>query len=84
MHKVIDEPKLLGYREINGQQIPIYSCKTETVITNVRTGVTYASEDDCASDVADPTTDTVVEDIKRDVTVFAPRLASLGVINKTE
>lgn len=84
MHKVVDEPQLLGYREINGQQVPIYSCKTETVITNVRTGDTYESEDHCAADVADPTTDTTVEDIRRDVTIFAPRLASMGAVNKKE
>jgi hypothetical protein len=34
MHKIVDEPKILGYREINGEQVPIYSCKAETVITN--------------------------------------------------
>ena len=34
MHKIVDEPKILGYKEINGEQVPIYSCKTETVITN--------------------------------------------------
>ena len=82
MHKVVDEPQLLGYREINGQQVPIYSCKTETVITNVRTGDTYESEDACSADIADPNTDTTDADIKRDVTVFAPRLASMGATNK--
>ena len=84
MHKVIEEPKILGYREINGEQVPVYSCKAETVITNTRTGTTYESEDACNADVADPNTDTTDADIKRDVTIFAPRLANLGAINKTE
>jgi len=82
MHKIVEEPILLGYKEINGQQVPVYSCKTETVITNTRTGTTYESEDACNIDIADPNTDTTDADIKRDVTVFAPRLASMGATNK--
>lgn len=82
MHKIVEEPILLGYKEINGQQVPVYSCKTETVITNTRTGTTYESEDACSADIADPNTDTTDADIKRDVTVFAPRLASMGATNK--
>ena len=84
MHKIVDEPKILGYREINGEQVPVYSCKTETVITNTRTGTTYESEDHCNNDIADPNTDTTDADIKRDVKIFAPRLANLGAINKKE
>ena len=82
MHKIVDEPKILGYREINGEQVPVYSCKTETVITNTRTGTTYESEDHCNNDVADPNTDTTDADIRRDVKIFAPRLANLGAVNK--
>jgi hypothetical protein len=82
MHKIVDEPKILGYREINGEQVPVYSCKTETVITNTRTGTTYESEDHCNNDIADPNTDTTDADIKRDVKIFAPRLANLGAVNK--
>ena len=84
MHKIVEEPKLLGHKEIDGAQVPIYSCKTETVITNTRTNATYESEDDCSADVANPNTDTTDADIKRDVTIFAPRLASLGASNKKE
>ena len=84
MHKIVDEPKLLRHEEINGVQVPGYSCKTETVITNTRTNATYESEDHCAADIADPNTDTTDADIKRDVTIFAPRLANLGAVNKKE
>lgn len=82
MHKIVDEPKLLGHREINGQQVPVYSCKTETVIKNKTTDSTYESEEACAADIDDPNTDTTEEHIQRDVTIFAPRLASLGAVNK--
>ena len=37
------------------------------VITNAKTGQTYASDVEAASDVADPTTETSAGDIKRDV-----------------
>lgn len=84
MHKIVDEPRLLGYREINGEQVPIYSCKTETVISNKLTGETYESEDTCAADIDNPNTQTTVDDIQRDVKIFAPRLANLGAVNKKE
>ena len=78
MHKIVDEQKILGYKEINGEQVPIYSCKTETVITNTRTGTTYESEDHCSADVADPNTDTTDSDIKRDVTIFCTTICESG------
>lgn len=78
----MEEPVLLGHQEINGVQVPVYSCKTETTITNTRTGTTYESEDACTADVDDPTTDTTLEDIKRDVTIFAPALIPMGAENK--
>lgn len=37
------------------------------VITNAKTGQTYATDVDAASDVADPTTETNASDIKRDI-----------------
>ena len=64
MAKIIDEPVILRYEyDIEGNQIPVYSCKVETTITNTRTGVEYDSEDHANNDVADPTTDTTSEDI---------------------
>ena len=82
MHKIVDEPKLLRHDEINGVQVPVYSCKTETVITNKNTNETYESEEACTADIKNPETDTTEEHIQRDVKIFAPRLASLGASNK--
>jgi hypothetical protein len=84
MHKIIDEPKLLRHDEINGVQVPVYSCKTETVITNTRTNETYESEEACTADIESSETETTENDIKRDVKIFAPRLANIGASNKTE
>ena len=41
MSTIVEEPKIIGYKDINGQQVPIYSCKTETVITHKKTGANY-------------------------------------------
>ena len=83
MHKIVEEPKIIGHKEIDGQQVPIYRCKAETVITNTKTGTTYESEEAAFADVSDPNTNTTEENIKRDVTVFAPRLA-MGATNKKD
>jgi len=83
MHKIVDEPVILRYEyDIEGNQIPVYSCKVETTITNTRTGETYESEDHCAADVANPSTATTVEDIRRDVNVIAPKLFTGAVTPK--
>lgn len=83
MSIITEEPKVIGYKDINGQQVPIYSCKTETVLTHKKTGANYDSEEAASADVADPGTDTTEEDIQRDVTIFAPRLG-MGATNKEE
>jgi len=83
MAKIIDEPVILRYEyDIEGNQIPVYSCKVETTITNTKTGVEYDSEDHATNDVADPSTETTELDIRRDVTVIAPKLFTGAVIKK--
>jgi len=83
MHKIVDEPVILRYEyDIEGNRIPVHSCKVETTITNTRTGETYESEDHCAADVANPSTATTIEDIKRDVLVIAPKLFTGAVTPK--
>mgnify|MGYP001386398717 FL=1 len=83
MKKIVEEPKIIGHKEIDGQQVPIYSCKTETVLTHKTTGAVYNSEEEVTNDIADPGTSTTEEDIQRDVTIFAPRLG-MGATNKSE
>jgi hypothetical protein len=83
MAKIIDEPVILRYEyDIEGNQIPVYSCKVETTITNIKTGVEYDSEDHATNDVADPSTETTELDIRRDVKVIAPKLFTGAVIKK--
>jgi len=75
MTKIIDEPKILRYEyDIEGNKIPVYSCKVETTITNTKTGQTYSSEEEVSSDISNPDTETNEEHIRRDVNVIAPKL----------
>ena len=83
MAKIIDEPIILRYEyDAEWNQIPFYSCKVETTITNTRTGVEYESEDHANNDVADPNTDTTDSEIRRDVNVIAPKLFTGAVIKE--
>ena len=83
MHKIVDEPVILRYEyDIEGNKVPVYSCKVETTITNTRTGETYDSEDACTADVANPSTATTDSDIRRDVVVTAPKLFTGAVTPK--
>ena len=82
MHKIVDERKILRYETIGGKQVPVYSAKVETVITNTRTGQTYESEQACQADIDDSNTDTTVDEIKRDVTVTAPAIVSGSIAGK--
>jgi len=74
MAKIIEEEKLLRYDIVNGKEVPVYSAKTETVITNTLTGAEYDSEEEMESDIANPDTDTAIDSIRRDVVITAPRL----------
>ncbi len=83
MAKIIDEPIILRYEyDAEGNQIPVYSCKVETTITNTRTGVEYDSEDHANNDVADPNSDTTDSEIRRDVNVIAPKLFTGAVVKQ--
>ena len=42
MAKIVDEPKLLRYDIIDGKQVPVYSAKVETTVTNTKTGHEYS------------------------------------------
>ena len=66
---------------INGEEVPVIPAKAEEEVKNKRTGKIYASKSDFDNDVADPNTDTSVDDlqINQKITV-----ASLEVFGKTK
>tara|TARA_X000000950_G_C13512661_1_gene496364 strand:- start:94 stop:342 length:249 start_codon:yes stop_codon:yes gene_type:complete len=76
MAKIVDEPYILRYDIIGGKQVPVYSAKVETTVTNTKTGHEYSSHEEVEADIANPATDTTEEDIRRDVHVTAPNLLS--------
>ena len=66
---------------IDGQEVPVLPAKAEEEVKNKRTGKVYASKTDFDNDVADPNTDTSVDDlqINQKITV-----ASLDIFGKTK
>ena len=59
---------------INGKPVKVITPKTEVTITNVKTGQEYNSDAEAMQDVQDSNTDTVADDIKRDVKVIVEAL----------
>ena len=53
MAKIIEEEKILRYDTVNGKEVPVYSAKTETIITNtIGAGLGTAVQGGSASDIA--------------------------------
>jgi hypothetical protein len=76
MAKIIDEPVLLRHDIIDGKEVPVYSAKVETTVTNTKTGQEYNSHEECQADIDNPETETTEADLRRDVNVIAPNLFS--------
>ena len=78
MPKIVEEAKQLGTVKLDdGREIPKMSCRSETTITNTKTGYEYSSEEEAQQDIENTDTETKSEDIRRDVKIFAPRLADM-------
>ena len=59
---------------INGKPVKIITPQTEVTLTNTKTGQEYNSDAEAMQDVQDSNTDTVADDIKRDVKVIVEAL----------
>ena len=59
---------------INGKQVKIITPQTEVTLTNTKTGQEYNSDAEAMNDVQDSNTDTVADDIKRDVKIIVEAL----------
>jgi formylmethanofuran dehydrogenase subunit C len=66
---------------VDGQEVPVLPAKAEEEIKNKRTGKVYASKTDFDTDVADPNTDTSVDDLQVNQKIT---VASLQVFGKTK
>ncbi len=59
---------------INGKPVKIITPQTEITLTNTKTGQEYNSDAEAMQDVQDSNTETVADDIKRDVKVIVESL----------
>jgi hypothetical protein len=59
---------------INGKPVKIITPQTEITLTNTKTGQEYNSDAEAMQDVQDSGTETVADDIKRDVKVTVEAL----------
>ena len=69
-----EKGKIIGHVNIDGELIPKYRGDTEITLTNTKTGKEYNSDKEADDDIANPATDTVKEDIRRDVKIPVPKL----------
>ena len=69
------------YVEIDGNKVPVVQCEAEITLTNTKTGKEYNSDAEAMQDVQDPNTETVADDIRRDVKDIMP---SLDLFPKTK
>ena len=61
---------------------PVIPVETSMTITNVKTGQTYADENEAKADVDNPATKTTSNDIKRDVAIKVNKLDIFGEVMK--
>jgi hypothetical protein len=59
---------------INGKPVKIITPQTEITLTNTKTGQEYNSDAEAMQDVQDSNTETVADDIKRDVKIIVEAL----------
>jgi hypothetical protein len=57
-------------------------CESKVKITNKKSGLQYASEEQAQEDINDPNTSTTEEDIRRDVTIIVPKMDLFGETNE--
>ena len=62
------------YEKVNGKMVKIITPQSEVTLTNMKTGKEYNSEAEAMNDVQDPNTETVADDIRRDVKITVEAL----------
>jgi hypothetical protein len=62
------------YEKVNGKMVKIITPQSEVTLTNIKTGKEYNSDAEAMNDVQDPNTETVADDIRRDVKVTVEAL----------
>ena len=62
------------YEKVNRQMVKIITPQSEVTLTNMKTGKEYNSDAEAMNDVQDPNTETVADDIRRDVKITVEAL----------
>jgi hypothetical protein len=70
----IEQEASFRYEIIDGKPVKIITPQSEVTLTNMKTGKEYNSDAEAMQDVQDPNTDTVADDIRRDVKVTVEAL----------
>ena len=73
-----EKGEFLGYVMIDGKKVPKYRGKTIVKLYNTQTNKEYNSDKEADYDVANPSTATQKEHIRRDVTIIAPMVDLVG------
>ena len=70
----IEQEASYRYEIIDGKPVKIITPQSEVTLTNTKTAKEYNSDAEAMQDVQDPNTDTVADDIRRDVKVTVEAL----------
>jgi hypothetical protein len=62
--------------------LPKIPATAKEIIKNKRTGKVYASKVDFDADVADPNTDTTMDDFRQDLEIKVTRIGEMGALTK--
>ena len=62
--------------------LPKIPAEAKEVIKHKRTGKVYANKAEFDSDVADPNTDTTVDDFRQDLEIKVTRIGEMGALTK--
>ena len=79
-----EKGEFLGHVIIKGEKVPKYRGKTIVKLYNTQTNKEYNSDKEADDDVANPSTATKKEHIRRDVTIIAPMIDLVGGTVKSE
>ena len=79
-----EKGEFLGHVMIDGKKVPKYRGKTIVKLYNTQTNKEYNSDKEADDDVANPSTATQKEHIRRDVTIIAPMIDLVGGTVKSD
>ena len=79
-----EKGEFLGHVIIKGEKVPKYRGKTIVKLYNIQTNKEYNSDKEADDDVANPSTATKKEHLRRDVTIIAPMIDLVGGTVKSD